>query len=86
MLATIAICTLNRAESLARILESLTAIEIPTGVEWEILVVNSGSTDHTDHVTRSFGDRHEKKCPHLAQADMGAMAISRKRPAPNFPV
>jgi glycosyltransferase involved in cell wall biosynthesis len=62
MLATIAICTLNRAASLARTLESLTVIETPSGVEWEVLVVNNGCTDHTDHVIRAFVGRLPIRC------------------------
>jgi glycosyltransferase involved in cell wall biosynthesis len=54
---TAAICTLNRAESLRRTLESLAAMRVPDDVEWEVVVVNNGSTDHTDAVVAAFAGR-----------------------------
>src|SRR6266550_7330830 len=54
MRATIAICTLNRAESLRRTLDSLTAMHVPNDLLWEIVVVNNGCTDHTDEIIASF--------------------------------
>jgi glycosyltransferase involved in cell wall biosynthesis len=56
MLITIAICTLNRAESLQRTLHSLTRLRA-ADVDWEVLVVNNNGTDHTDAVIASFVDR-----------------------------
>jgi glycosyltransferase involved in cell wall biosynthesis len=57
MRVTVAISTFNRAESLRRTLESLAAMQIPDGVDWEVIVVNNNSTDHTDAVIASFADR-----------------------------
>lgn len=56
MLISIAICTLNRAESLRRTLESLTTMRQPSD-PWEVMVVNNGGTDHTDEVVAAFADR-----------------------------
>lgn len=57
MLITVAICSLNRAESLRRTLRSLAAIQVPNGLDWEIVVVNNNCTDHTDAVIQAFADR-----------------------------
>jgi glycosyltransferase involved in cell wall biosynthesis len=57
MLATIAICTLNRAESLRRTLDSLAAMHVPADLSWEIVVVNNGCDDHTDEIITSFKER-----------------------------
>ncbi|MGH7120212.1 MAG: glycosyltransferase family 2 protein [Acetobacteraceae bacterium] len=57
MLATVAICTLNHAESLRRMLESLVAIAIPDHIGWEVVVVNNGCTDHTSEVVAQFANR-----------------------------
>jgi glycosyltransferase involved in cell wall biosynthesis len=57
MLITVAICTLNRAESLRRTLQSMAAMEVPEGREWEVVVVNNHCTDHTDDVIKTFADR-----------------------------
>ena len=54
MLITIAICTYNRADSLSRTLQSLAAMRLPPRVDWEVVVVNNNSTDHTDAVIASF--------------------------------
>lgn len=55
MIVTIAICTLNRAESLRLTLASLAAMRMPPGIEWEIVVVDNGSTDHTSRMLREHG-------------------------------
>ena len=57
MLVTVTICTLNHAESLRRTLESLAAMAVPDGLDWEVLVVNNGCTDHTDDVIAAFAAR-----------------------------
>jgi glycosyltransferase involved in cell wall biosynthesis len=57
MLVTVAICTLNRAESLRRTLASLAAMQVPDDLEWEVVVVNNNCTDHTDEVINAFVGR-----------------------------
>ena len=51
---TVLICTWNRAEKLRMCLTSLLHLEIPAGLEWEIVVVNNCCTDHTSSVIQSF--------------------------------
>jgi glycosyltransferase involved in cell wall biosynthesis len=48
--ATIAICTWNRAKLLDQTLERMRSLCIPTGLSWEIVVVNNRCTDETDAV------------------------------------
>jgi glucosyl-dolichyl phosphate glucuronosyltransferase len=57
MLITVAICTLNRAESLRRTLASLAAMRLPGAVDWELVVVNNGCTDDTDAVIAGYAGR-----------------------------
>jgi glucosyl-dolichyl phosphate glucuronosyltransferase len=57
MLITAAICTLNRAESLRRTLKSLATMQIPDGLDWELVIVNNNCNDHTDDVIKSFAER-----------------------------
>jgi glycosyltransferase involved in cell wall biosynthesis len=59
VLTTVAICTFNRAESLRRTLDSLTAMQVPSDIAWEIVIVNNNSSDHTDNVISEYADR----CP-----------------------
>ena len=54
MFLTVAICTRNRADSLARTLESFTKLVIPPGVEWELIIVDNGSSDHTKNAISHF--------------------------------
>jgi glycosyltransferase involved in cell wall biosynthesis len=60
--ATVAICTWNRAASLAATLESLCAVRVPAGLDWECLVVNNNCTDRTDDVLESFAGRLPLRC------------------------
>ena len=53
-LITVAICTLNRAASLRRTLASLAAMRRPQDLDWEIVVINNNSNDHTDAVINAF--------------------------------
>lgn len=54
---TVAICTRNRAPQLAEMLTSMVGLETPDGLEWELLVVDNGSTDGTRQVVEGFADR-----------------------------
>src|SRR3954463_7414909 len=51
---TIAICTWNRSASLSRTLTSLRDMQIPAGIEWEVVVINNNSTDDTAEILTSF--------------------------------
>jgi glucosyl-dolichyl phosphate glucuronosyltransferase len=54
---TVAICTWNRCELLRQTLEQMTRLQIPVGLEYEILVVDNNSTDATEQVVTSFAAR-----------------------------
>jgi glycosyltransferase involved in cell wall biosynthesis len=56
MFITVAICTLNRAESLRRTLDSLVEMRVPSDLSWEIVIVHT-STDHTDDVISEYVGR-----------------------------
>ena len=59
MLITVAICTWNRANLLDRTLDAFKRLEIPAGVDWELLVVNNNCSDDTDNVL----GRYEQTLP-----------------------
>lgn len=54
---SVIICTRNRAQQLSAVLDSAVQLEVPAGLQWEFLVVDNGSTDHTEQVIRSYADR-----------------------------
>lgn len=62
LLASVVICSRNRAQSLARTLESLVQAaviasrELPE-VRWELLIIDNGSTDTTQSIIASFANR-----------------------------
>lgn len=59
MRVSVVICTWNRASLLDRTLAEMENLRIPSGVEWELLVVNNNCTDDTDAVLA----RHATRLP-----------------------
>jgi glucosyl-dolichyl phosphate glucuronosyltransferase len=54
MKCTVAICTWNRATLLARTLAEMQRLQVPVGLEWELLVVNNNCGDDTERVLEQF--------------------------------
>jgi glycosyltransferase involved in cell wall biosynthesis len=57
MRVTVAICTWNRAPLLERTLPQWSELVIPTGVDWELVVVNNRCTDRTDELLAEYARR-----------------------------
>ncbi|MDC7676439.1 glycosyltransferase [Asticcacaulis machinosus] len=57
MFISVIMCTRNRAEQLRRVLETAAAMTVPNGLEWEMVLVDNGSSDHTAEVVSRFSDR-----------------------------
>lgn len=51
---SILICTRNRAAKLPHTLEAIRALEVPAGAEYELIVVNNGSTDATAQICERY--------------------------------
>lgn len=51
---SVIICTYNRANSLAQTLDSLQCMTIPSGLNWELILVDNNSKDHTKQVVEEF--------------------------------
>jgi glycosyltransferase involved in cell wall biosynthesis len=71
MKITVILCTYNRSSLLAQALESILASTLPTGVEWEIFVVDNNSTDRTRAVAARFCDRYPDRCRYLFESRQG---------------
>lgn len=56
MKVTIAICTWNRSRLLKQTIDSIRRADVPTGLDWQLLVVDNRSTDDTKEVVESFAD------------------------------
>ena len=52
----VVICTFNRAGLLEKTLSSFLLLRVPHSLQWELLVVNNGSTDETESVCASFSN------------------------------
>ena len=56
---TVLLCTWNRADRLDETLTSLARMNVPSGLHWEVVVVDNNSTDHTAAVV----ERHVQSFP-----------------------
>jgi len=57
MMLSVVICTWNRAALLRQTLEQMTQLRVPSGVSWEVLVINNNSTDDTEVAVKLFQTR-----------------------------
>lgn len=57
MIASVAICTWNRAALLDQTLARFQQLTPPVGTAWELLVVNNNCTDDTDSVVKKYVGR-----------------------------
>jgi Glycosyl transferase family 2 len=83
VLVTVAVCTRNRACSLAHTLGSLAAMA-PPGAPWDVLVIDNASTDGTRGVVEGFAGRlplrlEAEPLPGLSHARNRAVAGARGR-------
>ncbi|MEZ0167941.1 glycosyltransferase [Microvirga sp. TS319] len=62
MRVTVAICTWNRCQRLRRTLQSITMLDLPPGLWWELLVIDNASNDATSEVVSSFSGRLPVRC------------------------
>jgi hypothetical protein len=81
---TVAICTRNRARQLSHLLESITALRVPDGLAWEVLVIDNGGADDTRQVVSSYDGRlpvryEREEVAGLSHARNRAVAVARGR-------
>jgi len=76
MFATVTIQTYNRAETLAITLESLRVLRCPESVDYEILVVDNNSSDHTPEVIHKYT---QMLAPHLRSVFESKQGLSHAR-------
>jgi glucosyl-dolichyl phosphate glucuronosyltransferase len=71
MKITVILCTYNRCRILANALESVAASELPSSVEWEVLVVDNNSRDQTREVVQGFCARYPGRFRYLFEPQPG---------------
>ncbi len=67
----------NERNTLVEILRRMRAVELPAGIEREIIVVDDGSTDGTRDVMRQLGDSTVRVVMHEAQQGEGCRGPHR---------
>src|SRR5262245_10975292 len=81
---SVIVCTWNNARRLAITLGALRECHIPRDMQWELVLVDNGSTDDTAVVVRQFTDvlplvRLEERRPGLSHAKNAALRSSSGR-------
>jgi len=71
MKISVILCTYNRCQSLARALGSVARSTLPKSVEWEVLVVDNNSNDHTRGVVEDYCQRHPGQFRYLFEPQPG---------------
>ena len=71
MNASVVLCTYNRASRLSRALESLSDLDVPAGLDWELLVVDNNSTDDTRAIVEQAAAEARLPCRYLFEAHPG---------------
>ena len=71
MRISVVLCTYNRCHSLQQALASVAASVVPQSVEWEILVVDNNSSDHTRETVEAFCSRYPGHFRYLFEAQQG---------------
>ena len=61
---SVLVCTWNNSRRLRLMLEALCQCEIPSGVRWEVVLVNNNCTDDTDTAAQEFAGRLPLVCVH----------------------
>ena len=57
MKISVVICTHNRCHLLEKTLDSLVAMNVPDGLDWEVCVVDNKSTDATPAVVERYASQ-----------------------------
>lgn len=75
MKASVIICTYNRAESLRETLSAICSQRTASAIDWEVVVVNNNSSDHTEAVISEFA----RDWPRLRYEFVSAQGLSHAR-------
>lgn len=68
---SVILCTYNRARLLDTALRSLESVRKPSGLSWELLVVDNNSSDHTKDVVEAAKSRSGLPCRYVFEPRQG---------------
>ena len=69
--ATVLICTYNRAAYLAETLDSIAALDVPSSIAWDVLVVDNNSSDDTRAVVENRARSYPVRLRYLFEGSQG---------------
>jgi glycosyltransferase involved in cell wall biosynthesis len=69
--ASVILCTYNRASQLSRALEGLSHLDVPAGLDWELLVVDNSSTDDTRAIVEQVAAEARLPCRYMFEPQQG---------------
>jgi glucosyl-dolichyl phosphate glucuronosyltransferase len=59
---SVVICTRNRAPQLKSVLDSLSLMIVPKDLNWELLVIDNGSSDNTAEIVKQYASKLPARC------------------------
>ena len=68
---TVVLCTYNRSRRLVQALEGAAALQLPSSLAWDVLVVDNNSRDDTPEVVRTFIKRYTGRFRYLFEPEPG---------------
>src|SRR5579862_1106876 len=71
MKITVILCTYNRHQSLAAALESIADQHLPAGADWEVVVVDNNSSDHTREVVDQYCRKYPNRFRYVFEPQPG---------------
>jgi glycosyltransferase involved in cell wall biosynthesis len=74
MYASIIICTYNRANSLAKVLDSIDMMEVPNDMSWELVIVDNNSKDNTREIVDEFKSKTRLSIKYVVETKQGLSA------------
>jgi glycosyltransferase involved in cell wall biosynthesis len=78
MNASLIICTYNRAESLARTLDSIKKMDVSPDLSWELVIVDNNSSDDTAKVVDAFRATTAVEVHYVVETKQG-LSFARNR-------